>query len=38
MDDLKKFNAMVRLWTEKQPPKYRKTAVAFGHPADMRHT
>jgi hypothetical protein len=36
MDDLSSFNATVRKWADRQPLKYRKTALAFGYRCDRR--
>jgi DNA-binding transcriptional ArsR family regulator len=35
MRKLASFNAMVRKWADKQPPMYRKTALAFGYRCDV---
>jgi hypothetical protein len=36
MRKLESFNAMVRKWADKQPAKYRKTALAFGYRCDVK--
>src|SRR5260370_5118589 len=36
MKELASFNAMVRKWADKQPAKYRLTALAFGCPGNRK--
>jgi DNA-binding transcriptional ArsR family regulator len=36
MKELDSFNAMVRKWADKQPAKYRLTALAFGYPCNRK--
>src|SRR5260370_29754543 len=36
MKELASFNAMVRKWADKQPAKYRLTALAFGYPCNRK--
>jgi hypothetical protein len=35
-NDLTDFNRMVREWADGQPPIYRKTALAFGYPCNIK--
>jgi len=36
MKELASFNAMVRKWANRQPAKYRLTALAFGYPCNRK--
>jgi hypothetical protein len=36
MTDLGSFNAMVRQWADKQPARYRLSALAFGYPCNRK--